>query len=42
MLYLPKDQISALWSYGFSSINSGAMYSGVPYKNRNKKSTNDL
>lgn len=27
----PRDQRSALWSYGHSSINSGAMYSGVPF-----------
>ncbi len=29
-IVLPSDQISAVWSYGFSSMSSGAMYSGVP------------
>lgn len=26
----PSDHRSALWSYGCSSINSGAIYNGVP------------
>ena len=26
----PRDQRSAVWSYGFSSTSSGDMYSGVP------------
>lgn len=28
----PNDHRSTLWSYGCSSINSGAIYSGVPIK----------